>query len=462
MVRIDAEQKREFKAASFFVPLIALFLVVVTGGILRVDAGFVDYLPDGAFYVQFAVFVAIFALLIIALIVTAKKASKKIHDVANVYRTTEGIFDFDDPQSVVEALVLYQDYTSERLFRDLRNDNYCERIIFNMLSKKGLIKFENECLYVSKDAGNAYIKKLYLAPLENTCKALEIAKRVFEKANKGYKFEALAKDYVLTEELPEKEGMQGKVIAYHLDAMKEFFDKFEDLTTEIKVDYLSSEDKRAFDDAGVEMNHLLIDHEDEIILVERDVKQKYFVDKHGEVATHQASPIISMIFFLLLFGAILVGTHILFDMLNGTETLSLTAVGFEFAGAYILSLIATYVRLVAQEKSETLNEEGQAIVDKISGLKNFIENYTQLKNPASDNLYVIWNEFVFFARMFDVSRTVFEAAKDNGKTFDNEEILDYFKDTDCVEKAFALNKQACIDFASTMSHTVYRKYHYES
>lgn len=461
MVRIDAEQKQEFKAAAFFVPFLALILIVPACCLLNLDEGFVDYLPEGAFYVQLAVFGALFVLIIIALIVTNRKASNKIHDVANVYRTTEGIFDFDDPQSVVEALVLYQDYTSERLFRDLRSDNYCERIIFNMLEKKGWIKFEDECLYVSKDANNAYVQKLYVAPLENSIKATEIAEAVFEKANKGYKLDPLKKDYVLTEELSEKEGMQGEVVAYHLDAMKEFFDKFGELTREVKVDYLSSEDKRAFDDAGVEINHLLIDHEDEIIMVERDVKQKYFVDKKGNAATHKSSPIITMIFFLILFGAVLVGTHMGVDGMNGANTLSLTAVGFELAGAYVLSLIATYVRLVAEEKSETLNEEGQAIVDKISGLKNFIENYTQLKDPSNDNLYVIWNEFVFFARMFDLSRTLYEVAKENNKTFDNEEILDYFKETDCVEKVFELNKQVCIDFACTMSHTIYSKYHRE-
>ncbi len=462
MVRIDSEQKREFKAAAGFALLLAIILILPACGIFKPNLGFVDYLPEAVFAFEFAVFAAIFVLLIIALIVANRKASKKIHDVANVHRTTEGIFDLDDPQSVLETLVLYQDYTSERLFRDLRIDNYCERIIFNMLVKRGWLAFEDGCLFVSQESDNYYIKKLYLEPIQNTLRVAEIAERAFNKVNKGYILDELKKEYVFQEELPEKQGMHGKVTAYHLEEIKEFFEKLQKLASKVKDDFILKEDKSAFEDAGIEMNGLFVDHEDEIILVERDVRQKYFVDKKGNSATHRFSPILAISFFLLLFAAILVGTHVAYDSFCGADTLSMTAISFEFLGAYFLSLMATYVLLVNEEKSEKLNEEGKAIVDKISGLKNFIHNYTQLKDPTNDNLYVIWNEFVFFAHMFGLSSKLYDVAKENNKTFDNEGILDYFKDTDCIERVFALNKQVCVDVAGNFSHVIYSKYHYES
>lgn len=455
MVRLDTEQKKEFKAAAIIVPIIALIALLPL--LNFVDSDRAAEASDGGFFAELIVFALLFVVLIVALIVSFRKASKKVHDETIVYRTTEGIFNLDDPQSVVEALVLYQDYTSEHLFADLRADNYCERVLFNMFVKKGYLKLESDCLYVSKEANNTYIKNFYLIPLQNTCHVIELFKQALKNTNQDYNLTKLdVEKTALVEELPGEEGMCGAVVAYHLNNIKEYLEKLKKLAKECKKGYRSRDNKDVFENSGIQMNRLLVDHEDEIVVVERDVRQKYFTNTSGG-----ASPVIVSILFMLLFVAVMVGSYYLVGSINDVVYLNPLPFFPAILGAGILSVLATYVWLLNEEKAEMLNERGKAIVDKISGLKNFIQNYTQLKDPSNDTLYVIWDEFVFFAYMFGLSSNLYDAAKDHGKTFDNEGVLDYFKETNCVDRAFDLNRYACVNVASAVSDFVKKKYSYD-
>ena len=453
MVRLDVSQKQKFKTARK-IPLIFLFIFILpiatyTGYSRRSEFDPVKdtiksyitsfdelYLLKGMIP-ELVVFAICLAILIFFLVRSKKR--NKAKQTAEIYRSTEGIIDFDDPQSVLEMIVLYQDYISEDLVFDIRKDSLCANLLYNMLTKQELIRLEGQKLYV-ENVDDFWLEKLIL-PIDNTIRAIEVGAEIPSTFNFNLDFRS---NLVLREEVDDE-------IVYHLDNIKEVAQKTRDgietatkwcsqyydrlrYTQRMPLDTVSSmflgKVKKMMSFLTLP-NKILEEVEDAV-----HTEYVYYEKPHNPYLLMTG---LSTFFIALLFITFLIATSII-----GLSQIILLPPAFAaFVLGYILSILATYVILLKEETTEELTDEGEELINRILGLKTFIEEYTQLGEPISDKVFGAWDEFVFFAKIFGLNDKLYEIAKENNVEYNNEEMFDYFKKNSIVDDIFDINKKVC-------------------
>lgn len=435
--RLDISQKKEFKT-GLVIPLIIYPVVFIFLAGWFGQTGLVPIGGDGlGFLLELAIYVVLFIFGVIELS-KARIKNKREKKAVSAYRTTEGIFNLGDPQSIIESIILYQDYTSENLVFDIRKNNYCTKLLYHMLEKSSFIKLENNILYIDKGVDNKWLNELILTPLNGNIKAIQIGESCLVK------FWSFSRENVVMFEETQQQ------LIYHFDTILDYSAKvraglkeLSDYTARENWDENKARDIRSYIYDMGEFLYELWDTSEEI---ENQTRMKYFLPgKRGRTALDRTNPATCMFGYSFLYISIPLATNILFSMAwCGAAEWFLSSI-VAFICSYPLAIIKTYTRLMKDEAEEVLTPEGQEIVDKIAGLKMFIKDYTQLKNPSTDNLYKIWDEFVLFAKLFGFNDKLYEIAKENGMEYENDELLDYFsKNNPILDNINKTNENVCL------------------
>lgn len=440
MARLDISQEKEFSsvcAAPIIILPICIFAIQCwlgsTGALLfsaEVDNSNFNTLQGTLVegLIAQAIVFAIILILLVILLIRAKRKDKKNKRPISVYRTTEGIFDLDDPESILETIVLYQDYTSENLMQDIRQNHFCNRLLFVIFQKKGWIRYDGQDLFIKKGIDNAYFQDNVIRLLDSSMKAIALGE---ELLSEDYCHSLFVRQSNLIEETDTE-------IIYHINQISEYAKEIRDCLKESAEDIVKNWDKTNASKFKSGTERMLCHgytYKDISEMVENKVRLKYVDKGKGKTANDRVNPIFvaagsSILFVILLFAvyfiyAISVGFQVSVDFFLGIMI---------YAESVNLAILATYIRLMREESEEKLTPEGQEIVDKVAGLKMFIKDYTQLKNPSSDKLYKVWDEFVLFAYIFGLNSQLYWIAKENNMQYQNEELLDYFNKNDDLYK----------------------------
>ena len=484
MVRLDVRAGNNFRNSA---GLILGVCIATPFALLCLGAAptILDYMETNGIIAMCAIFAILLGLAIVFYIRNYKKAKDKIGEsTSKVWRTTEGIFDINDPISVVETIVLYQDYTSQTIYKDLRKDDFCNVLLFNVFEKIGWAQYDggNGDLYLSKGIDNKFYKKFCYEPVAKTLNAIHVGEELLAKEWCLSDFEK--EDLNFMETLPSKSGMIGEVEVYHTKTIQDYGLKIKgairrgayamtDRSFSIKTGLgnpLFKKDKmeyaKSFENYARMMARHKLDEYEVLEICERDVKRKYFVGSGQKLSKWDGDDIPSSrfsfqmptgslngekkeikwggkVFWLMLVTVTITAIALIgaYNMVTGNVVFA-TLISSLVAG-YFLSLVIGYSFLLLDEANEQLTPEGKEIVERIAGLKNFIKNYTQLKNPSTDNLYKIWDEFVLFANLFNLNSSLYEVAKSAGVNFKNQNVLDYFKNNNGAEVLIRTNHCVC-------------------
>lgn len=468
MVRLDVDAGHKFRQSI-------LLTLVCCGLFLFFQPYLIGFFGSGVELdtvgiIAVGVVFAILLILIIAFIIlNYKKAKNKIKEsTSSVWRTTEGIFNLEEPMSVVEALVLYQDYTSQSIHKDLRKDDFYITLLFNIFEKVGWAKYEDGNLYLRKDIENKYYKRFCYEPIAKSIESIKLAEELLDQDYCKRDFEK--EDLVFFEPVSLKDGMTGQIEVYYLETIADYGRK---LKGSIKKNAqgmingasnwfeigrrMNTTTAGFFSGYASQIGRPVLDSAEVLADCEWQVKEKYFLGENkreesggpsidlpdglGNTTSVQWGGKITLVAFLftIMFIAILFGVYALVDLTYPP----LSAAAICIPGAWILSSFATYSIALRNEANEKLTPRGQEIVERIAGLKNFIANYTQLKNPVSDNIYKIWDEFVLFAYLFNVNSNLYEVARDNGQQFENQSVVDYFESNKGADALIRTNHSVC-------------------
>ena len=228
MARLDVGQEKEFGsvivAPACIMPM--LFLCFWAGsmkaGMLAEKQATLDNVYGKGLLIELVALAACLTLLLVWLIVAVVKNKKKRKPTA-AYRTTEKVFNLDDPQSVLETLVLYQEFTSVNLHQDLKNNDRCNKMLFKMFEKAGWVSLAGSNLYVRYDVNNRYYKRFCLDFLDNTLKAVRIAEKLLAKEDNKFDFEK--EDIEFVKDLGYVEKFGGEVKVYQLNKLYDYITK---------------------------------------------------------------------------------------------------------------------------------------------------------------------------------------------------------------------------------------------
>lgn len=176
MIKLDAVPRRKIITS---IVTVVLYLGILFFSFCIPQKNTPDYtIIPFAFGVNSLIFAGILVFLLVSITITQKRGEKKRKQDSGICRDPSLVFDFSDPESVVETMILYQDYTGEKLSKSLYENNRCNMIVYNMFTKLGWIKLEDDILYVKSGVNNDYLNHFCIRPIENALKAFEEAQKL--------------------------------------------------------------------------------------------------------------------------------------------------------------------------------------------------------------------------------------------------------------------------------------------
>ena len=452
MIKLDAAPKRKL-IGSITGSAIFLFICfwvecIPSKGKHSKTTTYPDYNIDPVgFVVVLIVFAVLLGLIIVTIVTANAKGVKKRKTDSGICRDPSLVFNYNDPESIIETLILYQDYTGNQLNKSLYKNNLLNTIVFNMFKKLGWTREEDGKLYI-KNVDNNYLQYLCIRPLDNTIQAFSQAQEFNNQEWFDKKIEAPG-NY---------KTVEGDTLIYDIDKMTEYSSKvfkcIEDsarrwcqgkgIKESFKV-YNGSNANR-FENMALSLTRWRAGSNNEgIDYAEKTVKEKYFAEKTVEKARKESKKSESLTGIYVLSAILAIAFLIVYHVFGQNATFNTKALINFICVVFGLSLgnLFLYSKSLIREAGEELNPDGQEIIDRIYGLKRFIEEYTQLKNPSSDNVYRVWDEFAFFAGMFGLNDKLLNVAKENGMEYDNEKVLEYFEANETMMKVIATNYNVC-------------------
>lgn len=349
-------------------------------------------------------------------------------DSAGYYRDTKGIFDFDDPMSILEVLVLCNDYSGGAdLGVELSNENVRRLIVNTMIKTGAIVKITKDEIVVDDakldecEAGkklldiyfrtypnqinNLYRKAFFHLP---TCPKRENEKTLLQQAIKPFAFNISN----LTSKRKGTTIFNFKKTSSVYSALIEIFRT------------VAAENRRMFKNFNLnsffETLMIGLDFDASIVVeklekytlkCQKDVKKKYFAKSGG-----RRLPVAS--FAVVIYLALAV--YFYRDHLPSVSfyiILLLVPVVFFFFD---------YLYYLGRESSEVLNEEGQEIFNRVLGLRHFIVDFTNIPNVKDASL-IAWDEIAIFANLFGLNDNVRDIFRKEGIWLKHSEIYDYLR-----------------------------------
>lgn len=437
--RLDVGQRAQFgqfvKTWVLLTPFLPIYTILIFAFYGKNPPAVIDLgIPkEYGFSVAFGV---IFLIYFLIFLVVFKKSKKKIKPTT-AYRSTEKVFDFDNPQSILESVVLYQDYCSKNIIKkDLRQDNNCNYLLFNTFKKAGWLKTTEEDVILRTDVKNPIYQTICYGALEGTLNSIVEAESILRK-NNNVEFSFKKQDELFKE--------NGDYKIYHIHVIKDYAVELkrtlnksvDELRTWKFKDWQEKESLAKFGEIHAKKmyeNYVNFNNENVIDYVEREVQKKYFKNSKKMIAAGLKA-------LLICFGNV---------ALLAICCAHLTGIDLSFqqhlllAAEYVtLALFSLYIVFLNEEASEQLNPDGEQIYNKIAGLEYFIRDFTSIEDPLDEQItQMIWGDFIFFTAVFDLNTDVYEFAKKLGIEYKEEEIFDYFQPAD-FEKFSSTNHIIC-------------------
>lgn len=441
MLKLDAAPKRLLTDTIFDS---ALFLVIFYFFESRTED--IDTTGMQVVWIAFAV---LLSLLILAIIIVNITGSTRKKSSGGICRDPSLIFDYNNPESIIETLVLYQDYTGEKIGTTLYKNNTSNMLMFNMFEKLGWIQEKDGKLYI-KNVDNNYLQRLCVRPLDNAIQAFNQVQE-FNKQN-WFSEKIEAPDVY--------KSAKGDILIYDIDKMLEYSSKVDDclyssayawrfsIINPVKYNKMSALN---FKSMAEKLTYWAAGGNDDCIeYAESVVKRKYYEYKKKSWLGKKLNTKNDVFALSAILTAVLIAIYYIFaqNPLSGIEY------GFElFLGnglnficailGLVLGNLSLYFKSLIGEERERLNPAGQEIIDRVYGLKRFIEEFTQIDKPISNDIYRVWDEFVFFASMFGLNVKLYNVAKYNDTKFDNEKVLKYFEENRTAVKVIDTNYNVC-------------------
>lgn len=349
-------------------------------------------------------------------------------DSAGYYRDTKGIFDFDDPMSILEVLVLCNDYSGGADFGiELNNENVRRLIVNTMIKTGAIVKITKDEIIVDEkkldecDAGkklldiyfrtypnqinNLYRKAFFHLP---TCPKRENEKTLLQQAIKPFAFDISNLTY-------KRNGNTIFNFKKASSAYSALIEIFRSVAAENRKMFKNFNLNSFFESLMLGLDFDASEVVERLgkytLKCQKDVRKKYFAKGGGKrfpVATFAVVTYLGLAIYFY-------RDHL--PSLSFYIILLLVPVVF---------LFFDYLYYLGRESYEVLNDEGQEIFNKVLGLRHFIVDFTNIPNVKDVSL-IAWDEIAIFANLFGLNEHVREIFKKEGIWLDHAEIYDYFR-----------------------------------
>ena len=441
-IRLDQKERR----------LLVSFLIsaVITCAVLSV--GFAYFTPSGnttsreAMNVLYAVYSIVFLLMLIRFLMLQLKGIKKVSVKGTYWRTTEGIFDFNDPQSIADVLVLWRDYSSSNILQNLHTNRTYDNLMFNIFEKVGFVSFDGERLFVYSN--NELVRKLCVETLDKSIASAIAINKILLRDFSCLKQNCYVIDNISEETFKERGSIDGKeATVFYVKKLEDatlaltssLYQKTENFcTTPCLLAYKKNNDAEVFK-ASVKRIHSVnyVSDNDGIVSGEEACKKKYYKNEHsGSVSAKSFALVTAIFLFSVAIYNALAGNG------NWSQTFFLTSI----VASFLLGIFANYLCYLSQEVSEKLNDAGREKIEKIQGLKNFICDFTQLGDKdVNVNYLAIWDEFALFAHFFGLLPNLEPIAQKVGIDFDENDLAPYFKENEIANIVLDCNQKLTCD-----------------
>ena len=431
---LDLKQQIKFKKirkvlAFYYGALIAIPVVFFWNDLLSSQYG-----VDFSFYLSpLFLFCLLVTLSVCTCLAFAKYKRKKIEDIskAGYFRDTKGIFDFDDPVSILEVLILCNDYAGGvNLGIDLDNDSV-KRLIINTMIKSGAIVeiSPDEIVVNDKKLAQCGVGKELMEPylfkfpnLVNdvyrrvffelpSCPKKDKEKKILEASIKPFAFEH---DNLVVKD----DGNSCLNLAKSLNIYKVLIEILRSVAAENRKFMKDFNLNDFFVNLGRAPDSFRVSRREIIenctLDCQRRVKDKYFISSRKRDLV--AGGVATAIYFVLA-----IVTHI-----------GCTSMFAGYAIMLIAPLVFAYVEFLyslASEADEQLTSEGEEIFNKVLGLRQFIVDFTNISNVYNASV-IAWDEIAILASLFGLNDCIKEIFEREGIKLEHQEIYDYLRPLD--------------------------------
>ena len=428
---LDLEQQKKFKKirnvlAFYYGALIVLPIVFFWDSLSSSQ-----YSAGAGFYLSpWFLILLIVGLGVCTVLAVGKFRKKKIKNIsgAGYYRDTKGIFDFDDPVSILEVLMLCNDYSGGvGLGINLDSENVKRLIINTMIKSGAIVKISDDEIVVNEEKlKDCPVGKELMLPYFSKFPNLVngVYRKVFfelpskpKKAEEAQILQSCIKPFACDYgDLTKKDGginrfdfkKSSSLFGALIEILRSVAAENRKMGKNFNLNSFFSNLRLTLDAYQTSSQKVI---ESCIISCQKSVKTRFF--RNTKKPDYVVGSVAVAVYFI-----IAIALHI--------GSMAALTVYFIFLLAPLVFSYVEFLHSLAGEANEELTEEGQGVFDKVLGLRQFIVDFTNIQNIDNVGL-IAWDEIAIFASLFGLNDNVKTIFESEGIKLEHQEIYDYLR-----------------------------------